>query len=242
MKATLSVAIISLVMSVAAPAREPLVQVEPPAPVDPWLGYALGVQYESSDMDLTLDGTDKNFDIQAVYGVLSVPLSQRWDFMLRLGGANASARGFDGKTDWSWGMGLHAIIASWDELALEAKGQLTSITSSKKVTVTVLDNDNDPNSFRGTQELSLFEYNLMVGPTWSHGSLSLSGGAMLRYMTGNYDLTVSGGGSELDVDHKLRIGGYVGAGFDVTQNIGVFGNVQLDEQLTRFSAGLLWKL
>jgi hypothetical protein len=242
MKSKLLIAAVSLIVSSAVLANEPLVQVEPAPPVDRWLGYTLGVQYESSDLDLDLNGNKQNFDIRAVYGVFTAPLSPRWDFLLRLGGANASSSNFDGRTDWTWGIGLHAVIASWDELTLDATGQITSITSSASRTLTVLDSDNEPNDFRGKDELSLFEYNLMVGPTWSRGPLSLSGGAMLRYITGDFDFTASVGSYREDVDHQLRVGGYAGARYDLTNAISVHGNVQADEQLLRFSAGLLWRL
>jgi hypothetical protein len=193
-------------------------------------------------MDLDLNGREQNFDIQAVFATFNVPLSPRWDFMLRLGGANASSKDFDGRTDWAWGMGLHAVVASWDEFTLDAKGRLTSITSSNHRTITILDTDNEPNNYRGTDELSLFEYDLMFGPTWSHGPLTLSGGAMLRYMTGDFDFTASKGSYRNDVDHQVRVGGYVEGLFDINKTIGIFGNVQVDEQLQRFSGGLLWRL
>jgi hypothetical protein len=238
MKSKVLIAVVSLISSVAL-AKEPLVQVEAPPATDAWFGYTLGVQYEYSDMDIDLENGEQSFDIRAVYGTFTVPLSPKWDFLLRLGGANASTNDFDGRTEWAWGMGLHAIIASWDELSLEAKGQITSVTASKPRTVTVFDAHGDPNYFRGDDELSLFEYNLMVGPTWSHGPLSLSAGAMARYMTGDFAYY---GSPTQDVDHDLRIGGYVGASFDVTDAIGIFGDVQADEQLNRFSAGLLWRL
>lgn len=233
MKSKVLIAVVSLVSSVVL-AQQPAVPLEAPPTTDAWFGYTFGVQYENSDMDVDVHGTEYNFDIRAIYGTFTVPLSPQWDFFLRLGGANASTTDFDGRTEWTWGMGAHAIIATWDELALEAKGQITSVTSSKARTVF------DPNYRRGDDELSLFEYNLKVGPTWSHGPLSLSGGVMARYTTG--DFTYFGDNSTEKVDHDLRIGGYLGAGFDVTEAIGIFGDVQADEQLTRFSAGVLWRL
>jgi hypothetical protein len=244
MRSILSVAAVSLVLSSAVLAKEPLVQVEPPPPVDPWLGYVLGVQYEYSDMDLHLDGDKQNFDIQAVYGTFDVPLSPRWDFLVRLGGANASSTDFDGRTDWAWGIGLHATIAVWDEFTLEAKGQISSLTSSAGRTITIFDSDLDPNYYKGTDELSLFEYNLMVGPTWSRGPLSLRGGAMLRYMTGDFDFTVSAPSQSYrkDVDHDFLVGGYLGGTFDVNNSIAIKGDLQADGQLLRLSAGLIWRL
>jgi hypothetical protein len=230
---------IGLTLSAAALANEPLVDMESPVPVDQSLGFALGTQYESTDIDLDLDGHEENFDLQALYGTLTVPLSTQWDFMLRLGGANASTTDFNGHTEWAWGMGLHAIIITWDELSLEATGQITSVTSSAARTVVEYDGDNEPNSYRGDDELSLFEYNLMTGPTWTHGPLTLSAGAMARYMTGEFTIYRS---PKRDVDHDIRVGGYVGARFDVTEPVSLYGDVQLDEQLTRFSAGLLWRL
>ncbi len=238
MKSRILIAIISLISSVAM-AKEPSVPLEAPPSTDAWFGYTLGAEYEYSDMDIDLDGREQGFDIRAVYGVFTVPLSPRWDFFLRLGGANVSTDDFDGRTEWAWGMGARATIATWDELSLEAKGQITSVTSSKARTITLLDSDSEPNDYRGDDELGLFEYNLKVGPTWSHGPLSLSGGVMARYMTGDFKYY---GGSTQDVDHDLRIGGYIGAGLGITNTIGIFGDVQADEQLSRFTAGLLWRL
>jgi hypothetical protein len=226
-------------ISAAALAKEPLVQAKPAPPIDRGLGYTLGVQYENTDIEVDLEGDEQDFDIEALYGTFTVPLSPRWDFELRLGGAKASTEDFDGRTDWAWGMGLHVVLASWDELTLEAKGQLESMTSSASRTIGIPDENDVLYYYRGDDELSLFEYSLMAGPTWSQGPLSLSAGAMVRYLTGDFSIF---GSSSQDVDHHFRVGGYAGARFDVTDAIGIFGNVQLDEQLTRFSAGALWRL
>jgi hypothetical protein len=242
MKSVLSIAATCVVLSSVVLAEEPLVQVQPPPPVDRWLGYTLGAQYEYSDMDLHLEGHKQNFDIQAVYATFTAPLSPRWDFLLRLGGADASSDDFSGRAEWAWGMGLHAIVAAWGDFTLDATGQVESVTSSTRAIEGVPDANHVLHFYEGRDELSFFEYNLMVGPTWSHGPLSLSAGAMVRYVTGDLDFTSRFGGFRQDVDHHVRVGGYVGTDFDVTHTLSITGNAQLDEDLTRVSAGLLWWL
>jgi hypothetical protein len=244
MKSEVVIAIIGFIASIAL-ANAPSIPLEAPPTTETWFGYTFGAQYEYSDMEVDVHNHEYDFDIRAVYGTFTVPLSSRLDFFLRLGGARASTTDFDGGTDWAWGMGARGTIATWDELALEAKGQITSVTSSKARTLTVYDSNHpydhdDPNYFRGDDQLSLFEYNLKVGPTWSHGPLSLSGGAMARYMTG--DFTYYGDNTTEKVDHQTCFGGYLGIGFDITEAISFFGDVQADRRLTRFSAGVLWRL
>jgi hypothetical protein len=242
MKSVLSIAATCIILSSVALAEGPLAQGPTPPPVDRWLGYTLGAQYEYSDMDFRFEGAKQNFDIQAVYATFTAPLSPRWDFLLRLGGANASSNDVSGTTEWAWGMGLHAIVAAWGDFTLDATGQIESVTSSTRAIEGVLDANDVLQFYEGRDELSFFEYNLMVGPTWSHGPLSLSAGAMVRYVTGDFDFTSRFGGFGLDMDHRARVGGYVGADFDVTNTLSISGNVQLDEDLTRVSAGLLWWL
>jgi hypothetical protein len=176
--------------------------------------FGISVEYNQADADLTFDlaGGDltESFDFQTVFGVLSVGLTDRWDFYVRLGASDAETAGFDGDMDFAWGMGTRVTAFQRGDFSWGALAQFTSLLSQYNsrerwtlpdATVALLDTE---------QELRVTEYLFATGPTWQHGPLSVYGGLLVRYTTGELEADARIIRDQFDIDAQWDAGGYVG--------------------------------
>jgi hypothetical protein len=174
--------------------------------------FGVSGEYAWTDADIHFtDKTKESHDFQTSYAGFAVALTDRWDFFVRLGGSQADDTGFHGDWSVSWGLGTRITALKWHDWSWGVLGQFTNIVSDYD-TVALFDVSGTPTALPATEELNLAEYVFATGPTWQHGPLSLYGGLLLRYITGELEAHansrhVSG---QVDVHARVDPGGYLG--------------------------------
>jgi hypothetical protein len=172
--------------------------------------FGLAVEYGQSDTDLTFladGGLEESFDYRTIFANFTAPLTSRWEFFVRVGGAQAETAGFDGDWNLSWGLGTRYTVLKWNDLSWGILGQFTNLVSQFD-TMGVFDVNEGP--VRETDELNVVEYVFATGPTWRHGGLSLYGGLLVRLADGNFEIIAERFGDRFDIDAQWEVGGYVG--------------------------------
>jgi hypothetical protein len=175
--------------------------------------FGLSLEYGQADTDLTFDvgrnDVTENFDWLASYAVFSVAALERWDFYLRLGATQAETTGFDGDMEFSWGMGTRATVLTWHDFTWGILAQFTSLFS-RYDTVDEFLVDDVPTLLDAKEDLRVTEYLFATGPTWQHDPLSLYGGLLVRYATGEFKVDADPVYVQSDIDAEWDVGGYVG--------------------------------
>ncbi len=153
-------------------------------------GESFGVSVEYSQMDADIDfegvGPAEDFDFRTGYVGFTAALTHRWDFYVRLGASQAEADGFDGDTDFSWGMGTRFTVFTWHDVSWGALAQLTNLNSQQDIVDEFLVDD-ELVLLEAEEELNLVEYVFATGPTWQRDRLALYGGLLVRYVTGELE-------------------------------------------------------
>lgn len=176
--------------------------------------FGLSVEYSQADTDLTFDlepgESTENFDWQTAHAVFAVAATEHWDVFLRLGAAQAEDTGFDGDMEFSWGLGTRVTAFTWHDFSWGVLAQFTALLSRQDTVREFLVND-VPMLLDTKEDLHVNEYVIATGPTWRHGPLSLYGGLLVRYATGEFE--VDAGDlvfQQSDIDAEWDVGGYVG--------------------------------
>jgi hypothetical protein len=182
--------------------------------------FGLSLEYSQIDADLAFDvdgtGPAEDFDLQTTYAGFAAALTERWDFFIRLGAGRADAAGFDGDTDFSWGMGTRFTAFQGEEVSWGALAQFTTVTSQQDTVAEFLVDD-VPTLLEVEDELDLVEYVFATGPTWRHGPLAVYGGLLVRYVTGEFQTDAGVVREKFDIDRQWDAGGYVGGRFTLFQ-------------------------
>ncbi len=175
--------------------------------------FGASVEYGQADTDIVFDvdgeAPAENFDFQTVYAAFSVAATERWDFFLRLGASQAETTGFDGRTNFSWGLGTRFTLLKWHDFGWGALAQFTNLVS-RYDTIDEFLLEGVPTLLEAEEELNLVEYVFATGPTWQHGPLALYGGLLLRTITGELEADAGIVQDQFDVDEEWDVGGYVG--------------------------------
>lgn len=179
-------------------------------------GSRLGLSFDygqaNPEIVFGVDGGDKErLDFQTAFATFSAALTSRWEFFVRVGGAQAETTGFDGGWNVSWGLGTRATLLRWRDLSWGGLVQFTNLVS-RFDTMEEFSIDGTPTLLNATDELNLGEYVLATGPTWQQGPLTLYGGLLLRYADGEFEILAGRLGDQFDVDARWDFGGYLGAG------------------------------
>jgi hypothetical protein len=175
--------------------------------------FGASVEYGQADTDITFDvdgdALAEDFDFLTVYAAFSVAATERLDFFLRLGASQAETTGFDGDTNFSWGMGTRFTLLKWHDFSWGALAQFTNLVS-RHDTIDEFILEEGPVLLDTEEELNLVEYVFATGPTWRHGPLALYGGLLLRTVTGELEADAGIIQEQFDVDEEWDAGGYVG--------------------------------
>ncbi len=176
--------------------------------------FGLSFEYSQADIDLPVqiggDEVTESFDFDSTFAVFSAAATQWLEFFLRLGAAQAEATGFDGDMNFSWGMGTRLTAFEWDDFTWGTMVQFTNLVSRFDTVEEWLIGD-VPTPLETDEELNIVEYDFATGPTWRHDRLTVYGGLLLRYVTGNWDFDAGLAGDSFDIDRQWDAGGYVGA-------------------------------
>jgi len=195
------------------------------APIGPSTAFlngtrlGLSVEYGQADADIVFEGTGgvkENFDFRTAYAGLSAALTERWEFFARLGGSQAETSGFDGDWNLSWGLGTRYTAFQWHAVRWGVLAQFTNLISQDE-TQELFSIEGVPTLLDATDELNLEEYVFATGPTWQRGRLSLYGGFLLRYLTGDFEVLAGRYGYHVDLDAQWDVGGYIGGAVTLFQ-------------------------
>jgi hypothetical protein len=175
--------------------------------------FGLSVEYSRTEADVTFDldpgRATEDFDFDTTYALFSAAATQWWEFFLRLGAAQAEATGFDGDMNFSWGLGTRLTVLDWNDFTWGAMLQFTNIISRFDTMHEFLVGGT-PTLLETEEELDFVEYDFATGPTWQHGPLTVYGGLLLRYVTGQLDFDAGRVGDSFNIDRQWDAGGYVG--------------------------------
>ncbi len=171
--------------------------------------FGLAVEYGQADTDISFagGGPEESFDYRTIFATFSAPLTPRWEFFVRLGGAQAETTGFEGDWNISWGLGTRYTVLKWGDFSWGVLGQFSNLVSDFE-TMGIFDVNEGP--IRETDELNLVEYVLATGPTWRYGWLSLYGGLLVRLADGDFEVITGRFSDEFGIDSEWEVGGYVG--------------------------------
>ena len=197
---------------------------------DPPFVYPNKVKHEIEDMK-------SNIILARVgYGI-----SENWDAFVRLGMADGEAeieqtysngdtekfKGYDGNFGFAWGFGTRATFWQDNKVTWGGLFQMTWVApDSSDISLS-----GDP-EFSGDAEMEMLEVQISIGPTWEAAdNFSVYGGPFMHFIDGDLDIsynTVLEGGLEErvkssgDIEEKSQFGGYVGASWDVREDIACY--------------------
>ena len=174
--------------------------------------FGLFGEYSQGDADIIFKGAVKeSFDFRTAFGGFATALTDRWDFLIRLGGSQAETAGFDGNWNIGWGLGTRITALQWNDFSWGVMAQFTNLVS-RFDTVEEFLVEGAPTVLAAEDELNLVEYVFATGPTWRHGPFSLYGGLLVRYEDGEFEALAKGARASLraDIDARWDVVGYVG--------------------------------
>jgi len=181
----------------------------------------------------------KDFKSNIVMGRVGYGISENWDAFVRLGIADGDSdidqtypdgaatdkfKGYDGSFGFAWGIGTRATF--WEN---------DNVTWGGLLQITWFDPDDgdiilsgDSNYLSGSADIDMWEVQIALGPTWQvDDKLSVYGGPFLHFVNGDFDISYKtvDMGDEIhykgsgDIEEESQLGGYVGAHWDVRENI-----------------------
>lgn len=171
--------------------------------------FGVAVDYGQADIDLAFAGVgpEESFDFQTVFATFSAPLTSRWEFFARVGGAQAETAGFDGGWHISWGLGTRYTVLRWHDFSWGILGQFSNLISDSE-SLEVFDVNEGP--IPAKNELNLVEYVFATGPAWRQGPVLLYGGLLVRGVDGDFETSAGRFDNQFDINARWEVGGYVG--------------------------------
>jgi len=211
--------------------------------------YSVGSDYSFSVMDIELSGyglnvTQKDVDSNMIFANLGYGIAPNLEAFVRLGAANAEFEGFSGDTEFAYGFGTKATFAQEGDLTWGGLFQMSWANSEDTGTLIL-----DGHTITGTQEIDFYEIQIAVGPTYKMEGFSIYGGPFLHIIDGKYDWNgtvtgpiVNGSGSfSLDVKQESELGLYIGALFDINENVSCSVEYQQASDAYGICTGLRWR-
>lgn len=211
--------------------------------------FSAGIDYSYNEMDVEVSGygltvTVKDVETNMIFANLGYGIVPNLELFVRLGAANADCEGFSGDTQFAFGFGTKATFAQEGDLTWGGLFQMSWLNSEDSGTYVL-----DGHTVTGTQEIDAYEIQIAVGPTYKMDGLSIYGGPFLHFIGGNYDWSgtvtgpiVSGSGSfSFDVEQESEFGGFVGAQFDLAENVSCCVEYQLTGDAWAIGTGVVWR-
>lgn len=235
----LSIVVVACLLSSSALALTPL---GPPKAGLKREQHSLGFVFASSEMDLKVSGlgvseTMPDTESTTYLARLGYGLSDGCELYTLLGFSDLSSEGFNGDSQFAWGIGTKFTFAQNDSVTWGGLFQLCSISSEGSFITDVpgygvLDFD---------VEAQLFDIQIAVGPTYTQEAFSIYGGPFLHFVDGDMDLSALGVTGTFDIEQKSEFGGYVGAQFDLAESSSLFIEYQMTGDASAIAGGLVWR-
>jgi len=206
--------------------------------------FSAGAEYSHSEMKLQLEdgqwdcihgssGPLAPFKIKnrmnKVYSRIGYGLRDDWEVFLRLGAADAEfantyGEKFNCGSEFSTGFGTKFTFYKREKLTLGGLFQISWSSSSGRAYVQN-DQYNSDDFMSDSVEISLTETQIAVGPSYQlNDKISLYGGPFMHFVDGSikgkwHDADPDSGDESLDIERRIRLGGYVGTQINVTENL-----------------------
>ena len=178
---------------------------------------SFGFEYIRSESDFVLSGYGfseivEDVPIDATMVRLGLPFGDRSEFFARFGLGEIEEAG----SEFAWGLGLKLASKSTDSFGLGAIAQVTQFIGDESINI---------GPYIADEDVSLYEFQVGVGPTWQSNGISIYGGPMVRFVTGddvirNLDLI-------FDIEQDSEIGGFIGVSAELAEGFSLNGEYQL---------------
>lgn len=181
--------------------------------------FGIGFDYSNGKVGVKIGGYGlsgaTDLDTSVTFGKLVFGLADRAEFFARLGLSDIDEDkhgGFSSNNEFAWGLGTKMTFAGEKDEPLNwgILFQFTALTA---------DDTWEYYIFAGDSEIDAYEFQVAVGPSYKIDTLCLYGGPFLYFIDGDWDIK-SGGTTFLsfDVEQETEFGGYVGLGWEITEN------------------------
>ena len=198
--------------------------------------HSLGFVFASSEMDLKVSGLGISDTIPAAESKtylarLGYGISDGCELYTLLGFSDLSSEGFNGDSQFAWGVGTKFTFAQSDSVAWGGLFQLCSISSEGSFI-------EDVPGFGVVDfdiEAQLYDIQIAFGPTYTKEGLNIYGGPFLHFVDGNMDASALGVTGTFDLEQESVFGGYIGALFDLSDSSSLFCEYQMTGDLRQIS-------
>jgi hypothetical protein len=194
--------------------------------------WAFGASYAYGEQDLELERHFRFEDLEeeSILGRVAVGLfDQRMEIFGLAGIANLEQDRNDLESSDQFLIGLGTRITAYrgDTLDWGLVAQFSWFTNEDTISV---------DGMRTPYELDVIDVQIGFGPCWRPGPFILYGGPMIQWIDG--DIEIEGVG-KLDVSAESWFGGYVGAGIELAEHVGVTAELQATPDAWAWGAALM---
>jgi hypothetical protein len=197
--------------------------------------WALGGSYFNSKQDVELTDTTTDVtldDLEQNIGLVRVAVgivTDRFE-VFGMGGVTDldDDNGFDTDAEAVGGAGIRVTFTKGDRLDWGVVAQFTWLSAEDSGVIAGI-----PQSF----DLNAQEVTIGLGPCWRPEPFIVYGGPYVQWLAGDMDTSVSG---DLDVDLESKLGGYFGAGIELT-GLTLTAEVQATPDALGWGVGGQWR-
>jgi hypothetical protein len=207
--------------------------------------FKTGFDFALSEMDLEVKAsgiTGKLRDVETSRYLwnLTYGLADWWEAFVRLGAGDTEASGgFDGDTEFAYGVGTKVTLAgdktlNWGALFQIGWGQSEGDYAQDLGFLIPVSGD---------AELDWYEIQIAAGPTYDMEDWRLYGGVFLHYVEGDFEVEsdIVPFTFKLDVRQESVGGAYLGGRFDLRKNVTLDTEFQVTSDAWAFGLGLAYK-
>ncbi len=223
---------------------------------------SVGVEYFWSSMEIDADGisaldltsdTIDDFEIDKITANLALGMGRGSEIFFRIGVADASP---DNNNDWG---NIPDHIGSSDEILVLGGGAKWTLYEDANfgwgllTQVSWAEYDFDGKSYSVgahnvtlSTEFEIVEVQIATGPTLKlNEDITIFGGPFLYFLNGDadFDGTIDGSPAIIsaDLEQESLLGGYIGAGLELGQNVNLSFEVQTTSGSYGMGGQLIWK-
>jgi hypothetical protein len=193
--------------------------------------FLLGFDYSDSKTNIEWrgngeKGTLKDVEGNFYLGKVGLGISDGFEFFGRFGTSEIEDTG----NEFAWGLGTKATFGQKDNVSWGALFQYMSLYAedTQNIGGYLLDGD-----------LDVHEFQFAVGPTYNINELSIYGGPFFHFIEGDADLEYLGSTSLVDIEQESEFGGYVGIGWQISENSTLNVEYQFTDDADVFGIGLI---
>ena len=191
--------------------------------------FRVGVDYGSmkGDIDTKL-GEVKDFESNTVLANLGYGISDNVEVYGLIGGSDGDVDSFDSGFEPAYGFGVKATITEEQNLSWGLVYQMLWVNPEDKISGVDV-------------EVNAYDIKAAIGPSYNADGFHIYGGPMLHYIAGDIDGSIGGLSAKADIDQDVQIGGYVGLGLDLAENMVLMGEYQYTHDVETIGVSLCLK-